>query len=478
MSNFARLIPSCALALAAGLLSPVGPPLSSAATAATAPIPSDVAWLRSRTSLLGQHAWYQQQYQGLPVLDAYYARHILSSGDVKIYDGRMAVTANLSTQAKISPNKATVDSLSQAQTTAKRAGRSPLTEVTTSATLAVQGGTASALVWQVIASGAAGVEETRVDARTGRILSQRDLAHRATGEGQVFAPNPAVTLGREDLQDDNDQDSAVFGPAYRRVPLNYLTDPNILRGKYAWITNKGVATSSNGEYFYTRSDGRFEQVMGYWGVTSAQEYLQSLGFVDVNNEAQRLSINTTAEDNSFYNPSTDSIQLGRGGVDDGEDAEIVWHELGHAIQNDQIPSLNPTGQTGAIGEGFGDYWAMTNSSQFNNGVGLACVGEWDSTAYTPAPHCLRRLDGNKTTADLVDQVHADGEIWSRALFDIYRGLDRKRADTLIIEAQFQFTPDISFSAAAKIIIKTAQELYGDSAAAICRSAFSDRKIAV
>ncbi|MGL5829333.1 MAG: M36 family metallopeptidase, partial [Angustibacter sp.] len=302
--------------------------------------------------------------------------------------------------------------------------------------------------------------------------------HRATGEGQVFAPNPAVTLGREDLPDDNDQDSAVFAGAYRRVPLPHLTDLNILRGKYAWISNKGVATSSQGEYFFTRGDGRFEQVMAYWGVTSSQDYLQSLGFTDVNNEAQRLSINTTSMDNSFYNPELDSIQFGRGGVDDAEDAEIIWHELGHAIQFDQVPGFGRYGETGAIGEGFGDYWAMTNSSVFNKGAGLACIGEWDAVSYTTAPHCLRRIDGSKTTDDIVDQVHDDGEIWSRALFDIYRGLGRERSDTLIIEAQFQFTPEINFTGAARLLIKTAQELYGDDAASIARSAFADRKIAV
>ena len=35
------------------------------------------------------------------------------------------------------------------------------------------------------------------------------------------------------------------------------------------------------------------------------------------------------------------------------------------------------------------------------------------------PPCLRRVDGNKIyPRDKVNQVHADGEMWSRALWDI------------------------------------------------------------
>ena len=83
-----------------------------------------------------------------------------------------------------------------------------------------------------------------------------------------------------------------------------------------------------------------------------------------------------------------------------------------------------------------------------------CVADWDSTSYTSTvPHCLRRVDGNKHyPEDLVGEVHADGEIWSRALWDIHKALGAKLADTIIIRAQFGFTPDISMPAAAETTI--------------------------
>ena len=104
-------------------------------------------------------------------------------------------------------------------------------------------------------------------------------------------------------------------------------------------------------------------------------------------------------------------------------------------------------QGGAIGEGFGDYWAVTMSEPVSKGFDLPCVMDWDSTSYTSGPsHCLRRTDGTKTTDDIDGEVHDDGEIWSRALWDIHLALGRTTADKLIIESQFGFSPDTTFAA--------------------------------
>ena len=93
------------------------------------------------------------------------------------------------------------------------------------------------------------------------------------------------------------------------------------------------------------------------------------------------------------------------------------------------------------------------------------------------PHCLRRLDGTKVyPADVVGEVHADGEIWSRALWDIRRALGDRTATTLIVEAQFDFTADTSFRAAALATVAAASRLYGARAATAARSAFTARGI--
>ena len=108
----------------------------------------------------------------------------------------------------------------------------------------------------------------------------------------------------------------------------------------------------------------------------------------------------------------------------------------------------------------------------------ACIADWDSISYTPRPaHCLRRLDGTKLYPDDLDgEVHADGEIWSRALWDIRKALGPTQADTLIIHAQFGFAVDTSMRAAAAQTIRTAA-LYGAKAEKAVRAAFVARGLA-
>ena len=89
-------------------------------------------------------------------------------------------------------------------------------------------------------------------------------------------------------------------------------------------------------------------------------------------------------------------------------------------------------ESGSIGEGFSDYLAVVVTS-WTTGTPTrtpeACVADWDSVSYArSAPHCLRRLDGTKVyPQDVAGEVHADGEIWSRALWDIRSALGDKTA---------------------------------------------------
>jgi Fungalysin metallopeptidase (M36) len=250
-------------------------------------------------------------------------------------------------------------------------------------------------------------------------------------------------------------------------------------------TGKAAAETREG-FIYTRDQDQFEQTMGYYWITQAQRYIQSLGFGStlpaVNKRQQLLRINQFGGDNSFYREGTGklTITLGKGGVDDAEDAEVIVHEYGHSVQDNQVPGFGTTPDAGAIGEGFGDYLAVTVSQRFAPTADEPCVADWDSTSYTSTtPHCLRRVDGNKHyPEDLANprEVHADGEIWSRALWDIHQVLGAKLADTIIIAAQFHFTPDISMPTAAARAIETAAQ-YSVSAQRAVRAAFVARGLA-
>jgi len=322
---------------------------------------------------------------------------------------------------------------------------------------------------------------------TGSALAGKEGPGESTGTGQVFLPNPVASLGDQSLTDQKDSNYAALQPAYETVTLTNLDGSGYLRGDWANIRGEtgNPAFSANNTFSYTRDDDRFEQVMAYYWVTEAQKYIQSLGFGPtlrpVNMESQDVRINQLGYDNSFSWDKKDYLRFGKGGVDDAEDAEVILHEYGHAMLDSQSTPFGAFGaslEAGAIHEGFGDYWAVTVSDVIAPTADPACVADWDSVSYTSGvPHCLRRVDTNlHYPEDLNGRVHHDGQIWSRALWDIRNALGHVQADTLILEAQFSFPHDASMPDAAQATVDAAEQLYGNSVALVVEDVFQDRGI--
>jgi hypothetical protein len=315
-------------------------------------------------------------------------------------------------------------------------------------------------------------------------------ASAATGgsAATVFYPNPVQQLGDESLTDQKDADYPALAPAYRGVILTNLDGSGTLTGRYVQVKSEtGTPARAVGGDFpvWHRDADQFEQVMGYYWVNTAQAYLQSLGFGStlrpVNQRQIELRINQFGGDNSFFREDKANITLGKGGVDDAEDAEVIVHEYGHSVQDSQVPGFGTNLESGAIGEGFSDYLAVAVTSWATGTPRLtpeACVADWDSVSYTrTVPHCLRRLDGTKVyPADVASEVHRDGEIWSRALWDIRTALGDRTGSTVIVEAQFDFAADTSFHDAALATVAAADRLYGARAQTAVRAAFTARGI--
>jgi zinc metalloprotease ZmpB len=304
------------------------------------------------------------------------------------------------------------------------------------------------------------------------------------GTGRVFFPNPVASLQNQSLTDQKDADYAALQPAYVQVTLTNLDGSGYLQGDWANVrsTTGDPAFSSTNTFLYKRNDDRFEQVMAYYWATEAQRYIQSLGFGvtrrPINRESQDLRINQWGADNSFSWDKHDYLRFGKGGVDDAEDAEVILHEYGHAMHDSQVAGFGTSVEAGSIGEGFSDYWAVTVADVVAPTPDPACVADWDSVSYTSTvPHCLRRVDTNlHYPEDLNGRIHHDGMIWSRALWDIRNSLGHVRADTLILEGQFDFAPDTSMPDAAQATVDAARRLYGNSTANTVKRSFEARGI--
>jgi hypothetical protein len=305
----------------------------------------------------------------------------------------------------------------------------------------------------------------------------------STGTGQVFLPNPVADLQNQSLTDQKDDDYPALQAAYHSVKLTNLDGSGFLTGDWANVVSEtgDPAFSATNTFVYNRHDDRFEQVMAYYWITAAQNYIQSLGFGStrrpVNKQSQAVRLNQLGADNSFATDHPkNELRFGKGGVDDAEDAEVILHEYGHAIHFSQNFSF-ASEQAGAISEGFGDYWAVTVSNIVAPTPDAPCVADWDATSYTSrVPHCLRRVDLDlHYPQDLNGEVHHDGQIWSRALWDIRQALGNVKADTIILEGQFDF-PGTTMPDLATSTVAAAKRLYGQAAANAVQAAFHSRGI--
>ncbi|KQZ87398.1 bacillolysin [Phycicoccus sp. Root563] len=318
-------------------------------------------------------------------------------------------------------------------------------------------------------------------------------ANTTTGSGSVFMVNPVQSSGDQSLTDQKDSDAAVPASAYAKVALRNLDGSGYLRG--SWVTVQSAtgtpAYSATNTFTYTRHQDQFEQVMAYFWVNQAQEYLQSLGFGStlpgIVHQSFDVKVDQYGGDNSYQTDKPYRVRLGKGGVDDAEDAEVIVHEYGHAVHASQVPGYGTSEEAGAIGESFGDYLAVSvglaAAKQYGWPVKAeeACPMDWDSTSYTGAPHCIRRFDLGLTVADKQGEVHYDGQIWSQALWEIrkgYQAMGKTSAawDRTLVNSQFSYAPGTSFSAAAKATYAEALAKDGAAAAALVKDRFAARGI--
>src|SRR5262245_8362672 len=209
------------------------------------------------------------------------------------------------------------------------------------------------LAWEVILHTPGPTWQLFVHAQTGNVLAPaRDLNRYATGTGQVFLVNAVVATRNNTLRDNKDAASAVPASAYRMVSLLGLAGTGFLDGSYASSSaSKRRVSSASGTFVFDRSNDGFSETMGYYFLDYAQRYIQSLGFSTVNNRQQIFSVDRYKKDNSFYQSSTKTITYGTGGVDDAEDAEVIWHEYGHSILDNQVAGYGTSLEADSIGEG-------------------------------------------------------------------------------------------------------------------------------
>ncbi len=342
------------------------------------------------------------------------------------------------------------------------------------------------LAWRVVVNALdpIGDWEMFVDAHTGEVFFLRDQAKYANGAGLVWMPDPLTSSHHyyndtPEWADNNDADNDSLNGQRILVPLRGLTYNGtgyVLSGPFVDLQDlEGPAdvfpTPADSTAFqYTRFQQEFEDVLVYYHIDNIQRYFQdTLGVFFANNSAQAVDPHgLNGADNSHYVPSQDYIAWGEGGVDDDEDADVIIHEYGHAIQDDIVPGWGTSQEASAMGEGFGDYLATTYSMAADT-FRWADVFTWDGhNPFWPGRSC--DMDTYHYPQDASREIHDAGQLWCSALLDVIWALDtlqgypldsaRHVMDKLVLTHHTYLTASATMPEAAQAIIQADQDLYG------------------
>ncbi|MDK9700975.1 MAG: T9SS type A sorting domain-containing protein [bacterium] len=311
--------------------------------------------------------------------------------------------------------------------------------------------------------------EALIDASSGEVLRTQETSRYIDGSGYTFDPDPLTTgqatYGSTGYVDGNDADTQQL-TAQRR--LRVLREITLNSGTYRltgpWVSitnfeapNTAPVTATHPDSFrYTRSPSGFEDVHVYAHIDSAQRWIQYLGFNNIQHTSMQIDPHgLNGDDNSYFLPSSNRIAYGEGGVDDAEDVDVVWHEYGHSIQYSQVSNWGG-GEAGSLGEGFGDYWAGSYSASISS-FRREWVYNWDGhNTYWDG----RVLNSTMVyPANMGGSIHENGQIWSRALMDIWDSCGREVTDKIVLQGQFAVGYGVTYPTLANAILNADLTLY-------------------
>ena len=379
------------------------------------------------------HVRYQQVFDDVPVRAA---QLVVSVTD----DGEVVGAADSLTGARPDPGVEQQVEEAEATDIASKAVPEEVRATTAANVVWLQDGEGLRLGWSVAMQTEGNTSYTVwVDAVTGEVADAREtrfdgsraLPAQADGcdgaadepNACIFVPDPVAVGGSFPSVDEANGRRSV-------VELLGLDDPEsgALVGEFVNVESEfdpaPPVREPDGVWDQTSDEPGFEAVMTYFWVDRAQRLIQELGFDDVRNESFPIVPRFESEvDNAFYDPSVDAIFLGVGSSgeqDAAEDAQVILHEYAHAVLHAQLPNMLFNDAGGAYHEGFGDAFAALVT--LGDTQDPACLYPW-FLAPLVGDDCGRRLDTDKRFPDdVVNAVHADGEIWSGAVFDVFEGL--------------------------------------------------------
>lgn len=455
----------------------------------------------------GSHVSYQQTIDGVPVYGRYVKVNLSAAGQPTLVFNGYAPELTNRFSNNVQPALPAQDAVSQIRSMLNVDQLS-----TSSPKLVVYPAETPVLAWQITAwPESPAIElEVLVSAEDGSIIRVQNTSthlrhstpasatpahtshstrsaptfiNRADGTGLVFDTDPLTTAGvpyGAPYLDASDSDVDEVNAQRLLVDLLDISQDNEglyhLVGPHVQIVPESSggtdiyttpAEASPNGFQYTRENNFFEAVNVYYHIDKSQRYLQSL---DIGRDIQNLSIRVNPhglglEDNSRYYLSQNFLAFGQGGVDDAEDAHVIWHEYGHALLNGSATGLYSGTEGQALHEGWSDYWAASYArslaendptsrsdwrSLFKWDSGDGSIWQGREVVFTGKYPEDTFCDGGSFQCN----IYEDGIMWAVTLMEMYDALGREATDRLALASHAYLMHPVSFRDAAEAIIQS------------------------
>lgn len=269
----------------------------------------------------------------------------------------------------------------------------------------------------------------------------------------VFYPDPLTSAQAPyggAFLDFNDADSPALNNEriWRPMHVDFVNDSFFLRDSVFYfaelenpISQQPILLGPGANF--TRSQQEFEFVNSLYHLQSWIRRVHDLGYPMPGMPIQVDPHASNGADVSGFTPVFGDMALvfGEGGIDDAEDADVLVHELGHALSYSVAPGTNNGFERTSFEEGNCDYFAMSYSRQISN-YGWEKTFNWDGNMTWQG----RVVNTTKVLPqDYSSNKYSNAEIWVAALREIYDSIGPDLTDRLVLCALYNQVTDMRFN---------------------------------
>jgi hypothetical protein len=336
---------------------------------------------------------------------------------------------------------------------------------------------------------ASGHEWAIVDLQ-GRLLDREPLSRRSGPKRDtslqldIFLPDPVTTAetvyGAPYVDNDDRNTSALEAEIKRRAaPGRFRNDSFFLETAFLRIADLAAPSdsfywSATSTFYFQRDQAPFEAVNVFYHATQHYRQLQALGFDSLLDYQLPVDPHGSTRDISLYDVTPGSnrgkLLFGDGGVDDGEDADVIVHELSHALAASLSPQSAQGYERRALEEGFCDYFAASYSRRLS-------AHRWQEVFNWDGQNEFwrgRSVQVNRRYPEAVqgNNIWGDGELWSSPLMNLWGRIGPGATDKLMTQIMYDLFSGMAIGDALTLLLDADQALYDGRHEADINRAFS------